>query len=37
LKAYLDNFKSQAQRYFSLAAGSRVQAFGEIAQNYPAF
>lgn len=37
LKAYLDNFKSEVQRFFPLPAGSPVQAFGEIAQNYPAF
>ena len=37
LKAYLDNFKSEVQRYFPLPAGSPVQAFSEITQNYPAF
>jgi deazaflavin-dependent oxidoreductase (nitroreductase family) len=37
LKAYLDNFKREVQRYFPLPAGSPVQAFGEVAQNYPAF
>src|SRR6202043_1373473 len=37
LKAYLDNFKREVQRYFPLRAGSPVQAFGELAQNYPAF
>jgi deazaflavin-dependent oxidoreductase (nitroreductase family) len=37
LKAYLDNFKSEVERFFPLPAGSPVQAFGEIAQNYPAF
>src|ERR1700722_15266605 len=37
LKAYLDSFKSQVQRYFPLPAGSPVQAFGELTQRYPAF
>jgi deazaflavin-dependent oxidoreductase (nitroreductase family) len=37
LKAYLDNFKREVQRYFPLPAGSPVQAFGEITQSYPAF
>jgi deazaflavin-dependent oxidoreductase (nitroreductase family) len=37
LKAYLDNFKREVQRYFPLPAGSPVQAFGDVAQNYPAF
>jgi deazaflavin-dependent oxidoreductase (nitroreductase family) len=37
LKAYLDNFKREVQRYFPVPAGSPVQAFGEIAQSYPAF
>src|SRR4029077_19302165 len=30
LKAYLDNFKREVQRYFPLPAGSPVQAFGEL-------
>ena len=37
LKAYLDNFKREVQRYFPLPAGSPVEAFGEFKQNYPAF
>jgi len=37
LKAYLDNFKSEVQRYFPVAAGSPVQAFAGIAESYPAF
>ncbi len=37
LKAYLDNFKREVQRYFPLPAGSPVQAFGELTQSYPAF
>jgi deazaflavin-dependent oxidoreductase (nitroreductase family) len=37
LKAYLDTFKREVQRYFPVAAGSPVQAFGELAPSYPAF
>jgi deazaflavin-dependent oxidoreductase (nitroreductase family) len=37
LKAYLDTFKSQVQSYFSVPAGSPLQAFAEIIQNHPAF
>jgi deazaflavin-dependent oxidoreductase (nitroreductase family) len=37
LKAYLDNFKREVQRYFPLAAGSPVQAFEPLVQSYPAF
>jgi deazaflavin-dependent oxidoreductase (nitroreductase family) len=37
LKAYLDNFKTEVQRYFSVAAGSRAEAFASVAQNYPVF
>jgi len=37
LKAYLDSFKREVQQYFSVPAGSPVEAFGEIAQSYPAF
>ena len=37
LKAYLDNFKREVQTYFPVAAGSPVQAFGELVQSYPAF
>lgn len=37
LKAYLDNFKREVQRYFPVAAGSPVQAFATLAQSYPAF
>jgi deazaflavin-dependent oxidoreductase (nitroreductase family) len=36
LKAYLDSFKTTVQRYFPVAAGSPVEAFGGIAQDYPA-
>lgn len=37
LKAYLDNFKREVQRYFSVPAGSPPEAFVEILSNYPAF
>jgi deazaflavin-dependent oxidoreductase (nitroreductase family) len=37
LKAYLDNFKREVQRYFPVAAGSPAQAFEPFAQDYPAF
>lgn len=37
LKAYLDNFKREVQTYFPVPAGSPLQAFGEIAERYPAF
>ena len=37
LKAYLDSFKSEVQRYFTVAAGSPVEAFEAVAESYPAF
>ena len=37
LKAYLDRYASQVQRYFSVRAGSPPEAFREIAANYPVF
>jgi deazaflavin-dependent oxidoreductase (nitroreductase family) len=37
LKAYLDTFKREVQRYFPVAAGSPPEAFVEIASSYPAF
>jgi deazaflavin-dependent oxidoreductase (nitroreductase family) len=37
LKAYLDGFRSEVQRYFSVAAGSPVEAFRAVAGSYPAF
>ena len=37
LKAYLDRFKREVQRYFPVPAGSPVDAFREIVQSYPAF
>ena len=37
LKAYLDNYKTEVQRYFPVPAGSPSQAFSEIASKYPVF
>jgi len=37
LKAYLDNFRREVQRYFTIAAGSPVELFIGVASNYPAF
>lgn len=37
LKAYLERFKTEVQRYFPLAAGSDVEAFEGIAAGYPVF
>jgi deazaflavin-dependent oxidoreductase (nitroreductase family) len=37
LKAYLDTFKTEVQRYFSLTAGSPAEAFANVAPDYPAF
>jgi deazaflavin-dependent oxidoreductase (nitroreductase family) len=37
LKAYLDSFKREVQRYFTAPAGSPPEAFAEVASNYPAF
>jgi deazaflavin-dependent oxidoreductase (nitroreductase family) len=37
LKAYLDKFKREVQRYFPVRAGSPAQAFAELTQSYPAF
>jgi deazaflavin-dependent oxidoreductase (nitroreductase family) len=37
LKAYLDTFKREVQRYFPIPAGSPVQAFADLAGSYPAF
>lgn len=37
LKAYLDRFRREVQRYFVVPAGSPTQAFAPIAANYPAF
>lgn len=37
LKAYLDQFKREVQRYFPVPAGSPVETFRELVQSYPAF
>lgn len=37
LKAYLDQFKSEVQRFFPVPAGSPVEAFHDLLQSYPAF
>ena len=37
LKAYLDRFKTEVQRYFPIAAGSTPDKFVPITSNYPAF
>jgi deazaflavin-dependent oxidoreductase (nitroreductase family) len=37
LKAYLDRFKSEVQRYFPVAAGSPVESFRDLVESYPAF
>ena len=37
LKAYLDRFRREVQRYFPVPAGSPAEAFIPIAQHYPAF
>lgn len=37
LKAYLDRFKAEVQRYFAIPAGSPAEAFASVAENYPVF
>ncbi len=37
LKAYLDNFKREVQRYFPIPAGSPPEQFAAISDSYPAF
>jgi deazaflavin-dependent oxidoreductase (nitroreductase family) len=37
LKAYLEGYKSEVQRYFPVAAGSPVESFVEVAESYPVF
>jgi deazaflavin-dependent oxidoreductase (nitroreductase family) len=37
LKAYLDRFQREVQRYFPVPAGSPAEAFKDIAASYPAF
>src|SRR5579864_109852 len=35
LKAYLDTFKREVQRYFPVPAGSPPEAFAQVASSYP--
>ena len=37
LKEYLDRYHSVVQRYFTVRAGSPVQAFAEVADRHPVF
>jgi hypothetical protein len=37
LKLYLDRFATTVKRYFPLKAGSEVNAFRDVAPNYPVF
>ena len=37
LKAYLDQFASEVQRFFPIPKGSAVEAFADLAQRYPVF
>jgi len=37
LKAYLDRFRREVQRFFPVPAGSPVEAFTPLAHRYPAF
>jgi deazaflavin-dependent oxidoreductase (nitroreductase family) len=37
LRAYLNTFKSQVQRYFPVAAGSPAEAFAALTESYPVF
>jgi deazaflavin-dependent oxidoreductase (nitroreductase family) len=37
LKAYLDRFRREVQRYFPVPAGSPAEAFAPLASRYPAF
>jgi hypothetical protein len=37
LKAYLDRFASEVQRFFPVPKGSAVEAFNDLAPLYPAF
>ena len=37
LKAYLDQFKREVQRYFPVPAGSPAEAFRDLLESYPAF
>jgi len=37
LKAYLDAYKRDVQRFFTIPAGSPVEAFAPVAESYPAY
>jgi F420H(2)-dependent quinone reductase len=37
LKAYLDRFAGEVQRFFPVPRGSAVEAFNDLAPNYPVF
>ena len=37
LKAYLDRFATEVQRFFPVPKGSPVEAFGDLAVRYPVF
>lgn len=37
LKAYLDRFRREVQRFFPVPAGSPVEAFAPLTHRYPAF
>jgi len=37
LRAYLDTFKREVQRYFPVPAGSPAEAFRELSPSYPVF
>jgi deazaflavin-dependent oxidoreductase (nitroreductase family) len=37
LKAYLDQFKREVQKYFPVPAGSPAEAFRDLLESYPAF
>jgi len=37
LKAYLDRFRREVQRYFPVPAGSAVERFGPLAPRYPVY
>ena len=37
LKLYLDDFRSEVQKYFPVAAGSPAESFVEVAGSYPVF
>lgn len=37
LKAYLEAFRREVQRYFPVKAGAPAEAFRAVAEQYPAF